>query len=212
MKARPTFDEYVPVDYLHINPPPVLKFARAAIGILTWPLVWPLAMVSKVSPAVFQTIGDIFAIFPFAFGVIVRYEFYRFALKRCGKNVLIGFGTVFIYSDVCLGDHVLIGRNNTIHHCDFDDYSMAGDGCAFLSGSKQHNFDRRDVPIALQGGSMKRIRIGEGCWVGTNCVVMDNVGAGSIVTAGSVVAKPVPDNAIALGNPARILPRFPDTD
>lgn len=210
MTAQPKHDEYVEVTYLHTNASTVHRVARTVLGALTWPLVWPLAMISKRSSAVFQTVGDIFAIFPFAFGVILRYEFYRFALKRCGHNVVIGFGTVFIYTDVSVGDNVLIGRNNTIHHCDFGDYAMSGNGCDFLSGSKQHNFDDPDLPIALQGGSMKHIRVGEGCWIGTQCVVMDDVGAGSIVTAGSVVAKPVPENVIVLGNPARILPRFPD--
>ena len=70
---------------------------------------------------------------------------------------MIGFGTVFIYRDIEIGDNVLIGMYNTIHHCDFGSYVLTAEGCRFLSGSRYHHFDRTDVPMALQGGSLNRI-------------------------------------------------------
>ena len=140
---------------------------------------------------------------PYFPGIVMRYEFYRFALARCGRNVVFEFGTVFIYSDVEIGSNVLVGRYNVIHHCDVRDYSLIGERCTFLSGSRQHSYQRLDLPMALQGGNKKRISVGPDCWIGSHSIVMDNVGEGAIVGAGSVIGKPVADYSIVVGNPQR---------
>jgi acetyltransferase-like isoleucine patch superfamily enzyme len=162
-----------------------------------------MAIVSRVSDDLFRTFSELLSLLPYVVGVIVRAEFYRFALKECGRNVVVEFGTVFIFRDISIGNNVLIGRYNTIHHCDFGDYVLVGEHSCFLSGSQSHNLDRTDIPMALQGGSKKRIRIGSDCWIGSHAVVMEDVGRGAVVGAGGVVTKPVPDFVIAVGNPAR---------
>jgi acetyltransferase-like isoleucine patch superfamily enzyme len=138
---------------------------------------------------------------------VLRYEFYRWTLRRCGENVVIGFGTVFLYRDVAIGDNVLIGMYNTIHHCDFGSYVVVAEGCRFLSGSRYHNFERTDIPMAVQGGRLRRIRVGNDCWVGANAIVMSDIGSGSVVGAGAVVTAPVQALTIVAGNPARVIRR-----
>lgn len=197
----------VEVDYRQFRPSRWVKMARALAGAFTWPVIWPLAMLSRASDLVFLTTSELLSLVPYLFGVVMREEFYRFALRSCGKNVVIEFGTVFIYRDVAIGDNVLIGRYNTVHHCDFGNYVLTAEGCAFLSGAKDHNHERTDIPMALQGGQKKRISIGDDCWIGTHAVVMADVGPGAIVGAGAVVTKPVSDLTIVAGNPARPLRR-----
>ncbi|MDJ0927461.1 MAG: acyltransferase [Gammaproteobacteria bacterium] len=155
----------------------------------------------------FRTLSEALSLVPYFPGVILRYEFYRFAVESCGKNVLIEFGTVFIERDVTIGSNVLIGRFNVVHHCDFGDYVLIGERCTFLSGSRQHSFDRTDIPMALQGGFKERIRIGSDVWIGSHSVIAADVGSGSIVGAGSVVNKPVEDWSIAAGSPAKTIRR-----
>ena len=173
--------------------------------VLTWPLTVPLALLSRLSDFIFLFCSQFFALFPYVVGTIARYEFYRFALRKCGSNVMIGFGTVFIYRDIEIGDNVLIGMYNTIHHCDFGSYVLTAEGCRFLSGSRYHHYDDTERPMALQGGSLKRIGIGDDVWVGTNAVVMANLGRGSIVGAGAVVVDDVSEYAIVGGVPAKAL-------
>lgn len=195
--------DYTQIEYDQFSQSAATKIATAVLGVLTWPLVIPLALLSRLSDFIFLFCSQFFAMFPYVVGTIVRYEFYRFALKKCGKNVMIGFGTVFVYRDIEIGDNVLIGMYNTIHHCDFGSYVLTAEGCRFLSGSRYHHYDRTDIPMALQGGSLTRIRIEDDVWIGTNSVVMSNVATGAIVGAGAVVVDEVASRTIVGGVPAR---------
>jgi acetyltransferase-like isoleucine patch superfamily enzyme len=150
----------------------------------------------------FRTVSELMSLIPYVFGVVIRAEFYRFALQHCGRNVVIEFGTVFIYPEISIGDNVTIGRYSLIHHCDIGNYVLVGEGSSLLSGSRQHNYDRLDVPMALRG-KKKRIALEDDCWIGANAVVMEEVGRGAIVGAGSVVTKQVPPYTIVVGNPAK---------
>ena len=51
------------------------------------------------------------------------------------------------------------------------------------------------------------IRIGRGCWIGANVVVLPGVtiGDGAVIGAGSVVTKDIPANVVAVGNPCRVI-------
>jgi acetyltransferase-like isoleucine patch superfamily enzyme len=176
----------------------------AAIGVIAWPLILPIALLSRLSDFLFVSASQLLALVPYGLGVIFRYEFYRFSLRRCGRNVAIDFGTVLRYRDVSLGDNVLIGMYVTVDHCDFGSWVLVSDGCRFLSGARYHDFSRRDMPIALQGGELTKIVIGDDCWIGAGCTVMADVGQGSVIGAGAVVTRPVPEFSIAMGVPARV--------
>ncbi len=195
--------QYSNVEYRQFRAGWGFNLMRSIAGALTWPVVWPLAMLSRISDDIFRTFSELLSLLPYLLGAIIRGEFYRFALRHCGRNVVIEFGTVLIYQDITIGDNVLIGRYNTIHHCDIGNYVLVGEGCAFLSGSKSHNFARVDIPMALQGGLKKRISVGDDCWIGSHAVLMDDLGRGSVVGAGAVVTKRVPDFTVVAGNPAR---------
>ena len=51
------------------------------------------------------------------------------------------------------------------------------------------------------------VRIGEDCWLGAGVIVLPGVtiGRGSVIGAGSVVTKDIPENAVAFGNPCRVV-------
>lgn len=206
-EGRVEADRDTPIEYHQFSQSAATRVTTAVLGVLTWPLVLPLALISRISDFIFLFCSQLLAMLPYVIGTIVRYEFYRFTLRKCGKNVMIGFGTVFIYRDIEIGDNVLIGMYNTIHHCDFGSYVLTAEGCRFLSGSRYHNYDRTDVPMALQGGRIRRIVVGDDVWVGVNAVVMASVGTGSVVAAGSVVVEPVADMAVVGGVPAKTLRR-----
>ncbi len=55
--------------------------------------------------------------------------------------------------------------------------------------------------------SRSLLRIAACAWLGFGVIVLDGVciGAGAIIGAGSVVTDDIPANAIAVGNPARVV-------
>jgi acetyltransferase-like isoleucine patch superfamily enzyme len=64
-----------------------------------------------------------------------------------------------------------------------------------------------NVAHADAGGAKGSIHIGSNCWLGAKVIVLKNVtiGDGAVIGAGSVVTKDIPANAVAVGNPARVI-------
>lgn len=55
--------------------------------------------------------------------------------------------------------------------------------------------------------SSKAVIIGDDCWIGGQTVILPGItiGNGCTVGAGSVITKDIPDNSLAVGNPAKII-------
>ncbi len=78
-----------------------------------------------------------------------------------------------------------------------------------------HLYDRVDVPVLDQGRTARGIDIGDHVWLGAHVVVTDGsqVGRDAIIGAGAVVVGAIPEFAIAVGTPARVVrDRRADTD
>jgi acetyltransferase-like isoleucine patch superfamily enzyme len=196
---------YSEVHYLQFSGGPGVRLTIAVLGILMWPIALPLALLSRLSDIIFRSCAELLALVPYFPGIILRFEFYRFALRGCGRNVVIESGAIFVYRDVVVGSDVLIGRYSIVHHCDIGDHTLIGERCTFLSGSRQHRFARVDVPMSQQGGEKRRIALAGDCWIGSHAVIMNDVGRGAVVAAGAVVKDPVAPFTVVGGVPAKEL-------
>ena len=206
-KSPNSSGDYLDVTYRQFTKGPFVTILMRLAGMLTWPVTVPLSLISRSSDFIFQTCSELVAIVPYIFGIIVRSEFYRWSLRECGINITIGFGTVLYYRNIRIGSNVCIGNNNIIHHCDIGSFTLIGDGCQLLSGSRYHSYESRDTPIAYQGGRIRRIQIGYDTWIGSGSIVMNDIGTGSVVGAGSVVVNPVDRYSVVAGNPVRVIGR-----
>ena len=102
------------------------------------------------------------------------------------NNVYINFGTeISLVREVFIGAYSLIGNDCLIYDTDWHS----------LDGLDQ------DVPVAPT-------RIGRGVWLGARVIVMKGVviGDNTVVAANSVVTKDLPNNVLAGGSPASVIP------
>lgn len=70
-----------------------------------------------------------------------------------------------------------------------------------------HKFEDLDILIKNQGLDKKGIVIEDNVWIGANVTILDGVkiGSGSVVAAGAVVNKDVPQNTIVAGVSCRVI-------
>jgi acetyltransferase-like isoleucine patch superfamily enzyme len=168
-------------------------------------LDWLARHSGRLSETVFVDSAQLMSLLPGKFGNYLRKNFFRFAMRECSGNCLIGFGTLFSHRETEILDQVYIGPQCNIGLCRIERSALLGSGVHILSGKGQHNFDDLDTPIQEQGGTFEKITIGEDTWIGNGALIMANVGRKCIVGAGSVVTRDMPDYAIVAGNPARIV-------
>lgn len=107
------------------------------------------------------------------------------------KRTIFGYGNavmagVVINSSVKIGNHCIINTSASIDHdCEIDDF----------------------VHISPNVSLAGNVRVMEGAHVGIGATVKQDITIGkwSVVGAGAVVVNNVPDNAVVVGNPARLL-------
>ena len=151
------------------------------------------------------------SLIPGGLGVYLRRAFYRVTLEACDTDTTVEFLTTFSRPGVRLGRGAWIGSHCTIGSVRIGDDVLIASHVSITSGRQQHRIDRLDVPIRFQNGRFEQISIGTDTWVGERAVVMADVGAHCVIGAGAVVTSPIPDYAVALGNPARVIRDRRDT-
>ncbi len=154
---------------------------------------------------VFPGWSQVLSLIPGMSGVYLRRAFYRSVFPRCGADISIGFGTLFSHPTAELGRHVYTGAFCCLGDITLGDDVLLGSHVSIINGGAQHGIERLDVPIREQPGRWPRIVIGRDSWIGDRSVVLANIGSHSVIGAGSVVTRPIPDYAIAIGAPARVI-------
>ena len=132
-------------------------------------------------------------------------------------------------SGITIGSGVFIGRN-TILSCkngviDIASGANIGFNCEIFSAARvsiganalmaaycyviggDHDFSDASRSVLEQGRIARGVTIGDGAWLGAGAKILDGVriGAHAIIGAGAVVREDVPDRAIAVGMPARVV-------
>lgn len=155
--------------------------------------------------------SQLLSLWPGLTGQYLRRAFLQRVLARCHSSVLVEFGTTFSQCGAMLDENVYVGPRCGLGLVHLQKNVLLAAGVQIPSGGATHYFDDPDRPIREQGGERKLVTIGEGAWIGTGAIVLADVGKGTIVAAGAVVTKPLPDNVIAGGVPAKVIrSRFED--
>jgi acetyltransferase-like isoleucine patch superfamily enzyme len=143
-------------------------------------------------------------------------------LKKISRHYTFSVNKVYIAKGTFLGGNVKIGKFTRINNPSYIDNCEIGAFCA-LAGRlvirssnhaicypnvqdwAQKNLICSETPVA--GYSKGPLRIGNAVWIGDSVIILSGVdiGNGAVIGAGSVVTKSVPDFAIAVGNPAKVI-------
>jgi acetyltransferase-like isoleucine patch superfamily enzyme len=153
----------------------------------------------------FMTASELLSVYPGSFGIYLRRGFYNHSFKKCGKNLVVGFGSIFAYPDIEIGDDLVIEDYCIISKCVIGNNVTIASNVSLMSGAHHHGTSRTDTPMREQPGTLKTINIGDDVWIGTRSVIMDDVGTGSVIGAGAVVTKPIPEYSIAVGVSAKVI-------
>ena len=149
-----------------------------------------------------------FALVPGLPGSYLRVSFYFLTLKASSLNCSIGFLSSIHDRRAELGNGVNIGFLVTVGRVSIGDRCMISSRVSLMSGSRQHELRPDGKLTQFHRFQAAPIRIGADTWIGEGALIMADVGSRSIVSAGSVVAHPVPDGRIVGGNPARFIRRL----
>jgi UDP-2-acetamido-3-amino-2,3-dideoxy-glucuronate N-acetyltransferase len=123
-------------------------------------------------------------------------------MKNCkiGENCNIGQNVV-ISPDVVLGNNVKIQNNVSVYTgvvCEDDVF--LGPSCVFTNVINPRSFIERK-------NEYRKTVVKKGASIGANATIVcgHDIGRYAFIGAGSVVTKNIPDHALVVGNPARIV-------
>jgi acetyltransferase-like isoleucine patch superfamily enzyme len=153
---------------------------------------------------------------------------------RIGDNVVVDDNCLLdakgeSNGGITIGSGVFVGRNSILS-CKNGDIELAdganvGFNCEVFSASRvtigrdtllaaycyviggDHDFSDPAAAVIAQGRKSTGVSIGAGAWLGAGAKILDGVTVGdrAVVGAGAVVREAVPDGAIAVGIPARVV-------
>ena len=143
-----------------------------------------------------------------------RMWFQKRKIGKIGLNSEIRpYATILGTDNVIIGDRVIIPPYTLLSTLPGDPLSIITIEDDVLFGpntsiySSTHNFNDITKPIKDQGYNVKPVTLKAGCWIGVNVVVLPGVtiGKNAVIGANSVVTGDIPDYAVAVGAPAKIV-------
>lgn len=117
------------------------------------------------------------------------------------------------------GSHIEVGKNFFANYnCTIIDVAKVkiGDNCQMAPNVSIYTAGHPVHPVSRNSAYEYGIEvtIGDNVWIGGNTVILPGVhiGSNTVIGAGSVVTKDIPDWVIAVGNPCRVVRRITEED
>lgn len=185
-----------------------------------------------VADEFFSWVEAFFSFLPGKMGRLIRRYYYRTRLNKSGPHLSIGRFVEFSSpKNISFGNEIYIVDGAVLRADEGaiivgDKFSVNGNvrivadcggkiiiGNSVMIGpntvirASNHQFKDATKDIRLQGQTGGIITIGDDVWIAANVVILTNVSVGShsIIAAGAVVTKNVPQYSIVAGVPARVI-------
>ena len=158
-------------------------------------------------------------------GIIKKYKLkLKHPTVKCSKTAVItnvNFGAFTqitsnaVVVNSSLGDYTSIGRNTTVNNASIGKFcSISWNTTIGATSHPDNHISTHAFPYVSQFGFVKDTKkikvqttLGHDVWIGANAVIMPGltIGNGVIIGAGSIVTKNIPDYAIVVGSPAKVI-------
>ena len=133
---------------------------------------------------------------------IVNYKLFQNVTIEMNENI-----------NIFVGENFYMNHNCTIldeAKVEFGDNVFIAPNCVFSTAGHAIDSEQRSrgLEIALP------ITVGDDVWIGANVSVLPGVtiGSNTIIGAGSVVNKDIPEGVIAVGNPCKVMRKITEED
>ncbi len=117
-----------------------------------------------------------------------------------GNNVIINMNCTFVDNkEITIGNYVLISSNVQIYTSSHP--VLPQERLIFKNTKGTGSFFKTfALPVKIQ----------DNVWIGGGCIILPGVtiGKNSVIGAGSVVTRSIPENSVAVGNPCRVIRQF----
>jgi UDP-3-O-[3-hydroxymyristoyl] glucosamine N-acyltransferase len=186
----------------------IRRFVKLIVFGLSLAIVSPLLLLAWLEDrtiggeAVFSMLAQLLAIVPGPPGTYLRAAYYFATLEACSWETHVGFGSMFTHRGGSMGPRVSTGAYCVIGHACIEADVMIASHVSIPSGARQHLDESGDLTSA---SFYEVVTIGEKTWLGEGAIILASVGKSSIVAAGAVVTKELPDRSLIGGNPARVI-------
>lgn len=139
----------------------------------------------------------------------LRVRYLRMLGARIGTNVrisrnlkVLGAQSLVIEDDVSIANSVLLDARAGL---DIREGALIGFQSIVLTHT--HAWPDPSKPIQKQGTTSRPVTIGSLSWLGMRVMILPgaSVGTSSVIGAGSVVTKVIPDMVVASGNPCTVI-------
>lgn len=142
-------------------------------------------------------------------------KYMKEVFAQCGENnyIELPFHANWGGHNVHFGSYIYANFNLTLVD---DGHIYVGDRVMFgpnvTVATANHPIDAELRARGLQYN--KDVYIGENTWIAANVVIVPGIriGKNTVIGAGSVVTKDIPDNVVAVGNPCRVLREVSEYD
>lgn len=136
-----------------------------------------------------------------------REETLKSVVGKMGGGCYITPNVFFDYGcNTELGDNVYLNANCVILDCakvSIGSNTFIGPNVQFYTPIHPLDYKTRNTFVE----SAKPISVGKNCWLGGSVIILPgvNIGDGCVIGAGAVVTKDIPENSLAVGNPAKVI-------
>lgn len=157
---------------------------------------------------IYQIITDFLNLFSGDLGFILRRYFYKIMGVKIGKSVKI-YQNVKIYQpcNLILKRGSSLGYGSVVSalkRIEIGEGTMVSPYCCI------YDHDHKMPLINPDEYKIEPVKIGNKSWIGAHSTILKGVTIGNNVSigAGAVVTKDIPDNAVAVGIPAKIIKKI----